>query len=161
MVSFNGLTSIFKAAPEAAKVAQPAAKSLQGVKSAQPLAKVSDDASKEVAKKTSVPTKVAIGAGVLGGVALLSSGASGAIGGGCEKLMGVNNCQFVTAPEQAISRLTGLPAQLAEGVVFVAAGAFVIGTTLLAHNMVGNGWLTAGTFTTSTLIAVGIVNRED
>ena len=164
MVNFGGLFSgIGKVTtmPGAAvsKPAQPASKALQPVKAAPQLSKPAGEAVQEIAKKPmSLPTKVAIGAGALGGVALLSSGA---LGGGCEKLMGTNNCQFITAPEKAISSLTGLPAQLAEGVVFVAAGAFVIGTTLLAHNMVGNGWLTAGTFTASTFVAVGIVNRED
>lgn len=137
---------------------QPAPKPLQKVPTPAPISKTADDAAKEVKKPPVLPKKVVIGAGVLGGAALLSTGA---LGSGCESLMGANNCQFITAPEQAVSRLTGLSGQLAEGVVFVAAGAFVIGTTLLAHNMVGNGWLTAGTFTVSTFIAVGIVNRED
>ena len=146
--------------PPPIKVApQPAPKPLQRVPTPAPISKTTDEAAQEVAKKPPLlPKKVVIGGGVLGGLALLSTGT---LGGGCESLMGANNCQFITAPEQAVSRLTGLSGQLAEGVVFVAAGAFVFGTTLLAHNMVGNGWLTAGTFSVSTLIAVGIVNRED
>ena len=101
---------------------------------------------------------MAIGAGVLGGVAVLSTGA---LGSGCEKLMGQNNCAFITAPEKALSKLTGLPAQMAECVVFAAAGAFVIGATLLAHRVANNGWVTAGVFTATTFVAIGIVNRED
>lgn len=146
--------TLFKAAPTSA---QPASKGLQTVAPVTPLAKVSDDAATEAAKKPTLVKKVAIGTGVLGGVALLLSGV---LGSGCEKLMGANNCAFVTA-QQALNKLTRLPAQLAEGVVFVAAGAFVIGTTMLAHNLAGNGWLTAGTFTVSTFVTIGIVNRED
>lgn len=161
MVSFGPLASLLNKAPVAAKVAQPASRGLQAVKPAAPLskAKVSDDAAREIAKKPmSVPKKVAIGTGAIGGIALLSSGA---LGSGCESLMGAKSCQFITAPEKALSTLTGLPMQLAEGIVFLGAGAFVIGTTYLAHTMVGNGYLTAGTFTAATFIAVGVVNRED
>jgi hypothetical protein len=159
--NFRALGSLFgkaaDAAPAAAKVAQPASKGLQTVKASQPLARVSDDAAREIARRPLVPKKVAIGAGAIAGVAVLSTGA---LGSGCETLMGANNCQFITAPEKVVSSLTGLPAQMAEGVVFVAAGAFVIGSTYLA-SMAGNGWLTAGTFAASTFVAIGIVNRED
>lgn len=160
MVNFG---AIFRAVPIKAvapvtKVTQPASKALRPVSKAPALSKPSSEAVEEIAKKPTLAKKVAIGGAAIGGIALLSTGM---LGSGCETLMGANNCGFITAPEEAISSLTGLPGHLAEGVVFVAAGAFVIGTTLLAHNMVGNGWLTAGTFTAATFVAVGVVNRED
>jgi hypothetical protein len=160
MVNFAGFGALFgkAAAPTAGKLAQPASKGLQAAPKSTVLAKPSNEAIQQVVKTPALAKKVAIGATALGGIALLSSGA---LGSGCETLMGANNCQFITSPEAAVSRLTGLPAQLAEGVVFLTAGAFVIGTTYLAHSVVGNGWLTAGTFTASSFIAIGIVNSED
>lgn len=139
-------------------VEQAAASALRHVHPAEPLAKVADEAAAEVAKKPSLVKKAAIGAAAIGGVGVLSTGV---LGRSCEKIMGANHCDIVKMPEDAIHRLLGLPMLLAEGVVYVAAGAFVIGSTLLAHNVVGNGWLTAGTFTVASFVAVGIVNRED
>lgn len=140
---------------------QPPTKALQPVKPPDKISKPSNEAITEIAKKPLVPKKVAIGAGVLGSVAVLSSGA---LGDGCEMLMGANNCQFITAPEAAMGRLTGLPAQLAEVAVYLACGAFVAGTTYLAWQVVDApriGWTTLGTATVSTFIAFGVANSED
>jgi hypothetical protein len=144
----------------ARRVPQAASRGLARVPKSEVLAKASGEAVEEAAKTQGMPflKKVAIGAGAIGGVAVLGTGA---LGRNCERLMGAENCKFITAPEEAVRTLTGLPAQLAEGVVFVTAGLFVIGTTLLTHNIVGNEWLTATAFVTSTFVAVGVVNHED
>lgn len=163
MVSFSSFLKLPVRQPP-----QPPAKALGKVQPAQAISRPSGEAVTEIAKKPlSLPTKVAIGGGVLGSCCekLVAVLWSGALGSCCEKLVGANNCQFITAPEAAISKLTGLPAQLAEGVVYVVAAAFVAGTTYVAYQMVDAprlpGLATMGTFTVSTFIAMGIVNRED
>lgn len=163
MVNFGGLLSgISKVGSKpvpVVKVPQTPSKALQPVKAAPTISKPSGEAVQEAAKKPmSLPKKVAIGAGALSGVALLSSGM---LGSGCEKFMGTNNCQFITAPEAAVSKLTGLPAQFAEIVVGLAGFAFVAGTGWVAHTVGGNGWVTAGTVLASAFITMGVINRED
>lgn len=141
-----------------AKIAQSASKGLASVKAGVPLSKAAAVLKNPTAKK------VAIGTAVIGGGAVVVSSSGATIPGGpkppgASGLFGLDT--FISSPKAAVGKLTGLAGQLAEGVVFIAAGVFVVGSTLLAHNMVGNGWLTATVGTTSTFVAVGIGNRED
>lgn len=105
-----------------------------------------------VAKKAAAATAAAATVGVLG---------SGVLGKECEKLMGAKNCGFIEGPEKLVHEILGLPGQIAEGLIFVTAFTFVVGTTYIAHSIVGNTWVTVGTFGASTLVAVGVVNRND
>lgn len=141
------------AARSASRVAQPASR---GLLNAERLETLASTASTKPAM--SFAKKAALGTAVVGGTAMLSTGV---LGRNCEKVMGADVCGPLISAEGLATRITNLPGQLAEGLIFVTAGAFVVGATLLAHEVVRNGWFTATVFTSSALVAVGIVNRED